>query len=181
MNEVERAADLADGDALLMVMVASELPWTGQTARAVDLLERALRLDPGSTDRHRWIQVGVYFYARRFEAAAAAIDDTAWETLAMSDLAKYVMIYAQLGRPADLERWRSRLLTKVPDFSTERLLDFTGEYMPAAAAERALVLESVAKAGLPMCATPEQLAARPGMRRMPECEAERAKAAVPKT
>jgi hypothetical protein len=53
--------------------------------------------------------------------------------------------------------------------------------MPAAAAERALVLESVAKAGLPMCATPEQLAARPGMRRMPECEAERAKAAVPKT
>jgi hypothetical protein len=181
MNEVERAADLADGDALLMVMVASELPWTGQTARAVDLLERALRLDPGSTDRHRWIQVGVYFYAPRFEAAAAAIDDTAWETLAMSDLAKYVMIYAQLGRPADLERWRSRLLTKVPDFSTEHLLDFTGAYMPAAVAERALVLESIAKAGLPMCATPEQLAAKPGMRRMAECEAKRAKAAVSKT
>jgi class 3 adenylate cyclase/TolB-like protein len=33
MNELERAADLADGDALLMAMVAGELPWAGQTAR----------------------------------------------------------------------------------------------------------------------------------------------------
>jgi TolB-like protein/Tfp pilus assembly protein PilF len=179
-TEVERAADLADGDALLMAMVALDLPWIGQTARAAELLDGALRLDPRSIDRHRWIPAAVYFYARRFEEAAAAIDDTAWETLGIGDLARYTMVYAQLGRPAELARWRSRLLGKMPDFSTERLLDFTGEYMPAAAAERALVLESVAKAGRPMCAAPEQLAARPGMRRMPECEAERAKAAVPK-
>jgi tetratricopeptide (TPR) repeat protein len=99
MNELERAADLADGDALLMVMVAGELPWAGQTPRAVDLLERAVRLDPESIDRHRRIQVIVYFYARRFEAAAAAIDDTTSETLGIGDLARHTMIYAQLGRP----------------------------------------------------------------------------------
>jgi hypothetical protein len=145
----------------------------------VELLDGALRLDPGSLDRHRWLQVSVYFYARRFEEAASAAE--ASTVLDVVELARHTMIYAQLGRPADLERWRSRLLKEAPDFSTERLFDITCCYTPAAAAERALVLESVAKAGLPMCATPEQLAAKPGMRRMPKCEAERAKAAVPKT
>ena len=39
------------------------------------------------------------------------------------------MIYAQLGRPADLKHWRSRLLKEAPDFSAERLFDITGDYV----------------------------------------------------
>jgi hypothetical protein len=92
-----------------------------------------------------------------------------------------VMIYAQLGVSAELERWRPRLLEEVPDFSAERQLGLFGDYVPDATAERALFLESVAKAGLPVCATPEQLVNEPNMRRLPECEAERAKAVTPKT
>ena len=91
------------------------------------------------------------------------------------------MIYAQLGRTAELERWRSRLLARAPDASAEFYFTLFGEFVPAATAERALVIESLVKAGLPRCATPEQLARMPDMRRMPECEAERAKAAPQKT
>ena len=36
-------------------------------------------------------------------------------------------------------------------------------------------LGSIEKAGLPLCATQEQLAKYPDMRRLPQCEAERAK------
>src|SRR5688572_28862738 len=85
------------------------------------------------------------------------------------------MIYAQLGRAADVERWRSRLLARAPDASAEFYFDLIGEFVPAATAQRALVIESLVKAGLPRCATPEQLADKPGMRRMPECEVEWAK------
>ena len=47
--------------------------------------------------------------------------------------------------------------------------------VPEAAAERALFLESFTKAGLRLCDTPELVAKYPDARRLPECEAERAK------
>jgi hypothetical protein len=52
--------------------------------------------------------------------------------------------------------------------------------LPQAAAEHALWLGSLAKAGLPKCATPGQLTASPVLGGLPECEAERAKAAAVK-
>jgi TolB-like protein len=171
---LERAGELADGDALLMAEVANEMPWAGQTARGVELLDHALRLDPASAGEYGFAQVWVYFHARRFEEAAAAV-----EAIDNPDTARMMnaaMIYAQLGRTADLERWRSRLLARAPDASAEFYFTLFGEFVPDATAERALVIESLVKAGLPRCATAEQLARRPDMRRMPECEAERAKA-----
>ena len=60
------------------------------------------------------------------------------------------MIYAELGRTAELERWRASLLASDPDFSAERLLWRTGDFLlPLAAAERALFFDSVTKAALP--------------------------------
>ena len=53
--------------------------------------------------------------------------------------------------------------------------DFFG---PAAAAERSLFLDSHAKAGLLICATPEQLAKDRNIRRLPRCDAERAQGGV---
>ena len=177
-SELERAADLAEGDAANMVEVAGQLPWIGRTARAVEMFERAIRLDPASIDDYRYAQRNIYFHARRFREAAAAAE--ALDTTDRMGMARNVMIYAQLEAPGELEQWRPRLLKEVPDWSAELYFDLNGDYPPAAAAERALVLESIAKAGLPRCATPEQLAEKPTMRRMPECEAERAKAAAVK-
>ena len=97
-SELMRAADLAEGDGALMLEVGGTLPWVGQTQRGVDLVERGLRLDPGLVDESRWRQRDVYFFARRFEAAAAAAeasDDRHWP-----DFWK-TLIYAQLGRMAE--------------------------------------------------------------------------------
>lgn len=45
-----------------------------------------------------------------------------------------------------------------PDVSAERVLWWGGDSLPPQAAERRLLVESIAKAGLPRCATTEQLA-----------------------
>jgi hypothetical protein len=79
-----------------------------------------------------------------------------------------VLSYAQLGQTDGLERWRERLGDSWPDYSAELNLA-AGDFPPVAAAERSLFLDSVAKAGLPLCATPEQLAQNPDIKRLPEC------------
>ena len=175
-SELRRAADLAEGNGRQMIFVASDIPFIGESARGVDLLNRGLRLDPGSLDDIRWMQRDVNFFARRFEEAAVAAEATSdpesW------DMYFSAMVYARLGRAADLERWRSRLLEADPGVSAEHMFSNSGDFLlPEAAAERALFLESAASARLPICATPEQFAKEPDMRRMPECDAERAKAA----
>ena len=176
---LKQAGDLAEGDAALMAELANEMAWAGQTPRGVELLDSALRFDPASTGKYGYARSWVYFHAHRFEEAAAAVETM--DNPGLAQVMNAAMIYAQLGRTAELEQWRSRLLAREPDASAEFYFTLVGEFVPSATAERALVIESLVKAGLPRCATLEQLARMPDMRRMPECEPERAKAAPQKT
>ena len=168
--EVERALQLAPGSAEIMGAAAAQLAYLGQPERGVELVERAVQLDPNSFYKDAEWQV--YFLARRFAEAAAAVENTPepgrWPALFAA------ASYAQLGRAAELERWRARALENWPDYSFELGISETGEWAPAAAAERKLWLESITKAGFPVCATPEQVA-RLSIKRLPECDAERAK------
>jgi TolB-like protein/Tfp pilus assembly protein PilF len=180
-SEVQHVANMAQRDVRLMSELgAVDLPLGGQTARGVELVERAVRLDPARIDAYRWRQRNVYFNAGRFEEAA-----TAAEAIDYDDY--YVrfwntLIYAELGRGAQLQQWRSKLLELDPEFSAEREFWRHGDFlMPEAAAERAQFFDAVAKAGLPKCARPEQLEREPTMRRMPECDAERESVAASKT
>lgn len=162
--ELQRAAELAPGNAEILREVAVELPWLGQTTRAEELIERSLEINPAADSR--WAQRMIYFFAHRFADAAAAAEgendpdrDTAlWATLS----------YGQLDRAADLELWRARLRDGWPDYSAELFLG-TGDFGTEAIAERSLFLESHAKVGLPICATPEQLARHSEIQRLPEC------------
>ena len=150
-SELRRAADLAEGDAELMIETGHGLVWIGQVERGIDLVERGIRLDPGQLDHHRWALRNVYFFARRFDAAAE--------------------VEADLARRA--------FLAEGPGWSAERSFSDEGDFLlPDAEAQRALYLESIAKAALPICATVEELAQEPDMRRLPECDIERAKAAL---
>jgi class 3 adenylate cyclase/TolB-like protein len=162
--ELGRAAELAPGIADLLAEVAANLPWLGEPERAVELIERAVRLKPNAD--YRWIQGNVYFFARRFADAAAVVERmNSPDRWAMRTA---VLSYAQLGQTDDLERWRERLGESWPDYSAELNLA-TGDFGSGATAERSLFLDSVARAGLPLCATPEQLAQNPDIKRLPEC------------
>ena len=175
--EVQRVADMAPRDVRLMSELgAVDLPIGGQTERGVDLVERALRLDPAHPEHYYWRQRNVYFAAGRFEEAATAAE-------AIGDAGGYypplwnTLIYAQLGRTAELRHWRAKLLEIDADFSAEREFWRHGDFLlPEAATERARFLDAIAKAGLPLCATSEQLAREPTMRRLSECDVGRTKA-----
>ena len=169
--ELERALQLAPGSAEIMGAAGPQLAYLGQPERGVELVERAVQLDPNSFYRDAEWQV--YFLARRFAEAAAAVEKTGddpgrWGALYAA------ASYAQLGWADELERWRTRTMVSWPDYSFELGISETGEWAPSAAAERKLWLESIVKAGFPVCATPEQVA-RLSIKRLPECDAERAK------
>ena len=179
-SEIERAADLVQ-DSQLMLLVAFNLPSIGQSHRAADLIGRALRLDPAAVDRNRWTIQQVEFFNREF-GDAAAVSEALTEPDEVDQL-HATLIYAQLGRDGDVQRWRSRLLSANPAFSNEYFHWRWGQGVfvaPQAATEQALWFDSLAKAGLPRCATAEQLA-QTNMSRLPECEAVRAKAATTKS
>jgi hypothetical protein len=91
------------------------------------------------------------------------------------------MSYAQLGRDAEARKTAALSRQMEPDYSAERELGETREFAPAAAANRALYLEGWRKAGLPVCATAKQLVRYPSIKRLPECETERARAAAAKS
>ena len=126
-------------------------------------------------DRYAWVLQQLYFFGRRF-ADAATISEGLTEPDGVDRLYA-TLAYAQLGRPADLQRWRTRLLADGPDLSDEWIRWSWAEGMfvlPQAELEALLWRESLAAAAIPQCATPKQLA-RTGMTPLPECEAARAK------
>ena len=152
-------------------------PNINDTTEVVEMIAcGAHAIDPAM--RFDWRQYQVGFFLHRFREAADRIGDFA--EFSRWDLLFATLSHAQLGDPIETARWRERFVESWPDYSFERSISPTGDFSPAASAERALWLGSLAKAGLPKCATPEQIAALK-IKRLPECDAERARAAVPKT
>ena len=169
--EYDRAVELAPKNPDILAQVAENLPYLGQPRHADELLQRAARLDPEMHFDWRQYQVG--FFLHRFREAADLIEDftkpTRWDYLFAT------LSYAQLGDTAAAARWRDRLIASWPDYSFELTVSPSGDFYPEARAERTLWLESLAKAGLPKCATAEQVA-RLKLKPVPECEAERRRA-----
>jgi hypothetical protein len=175
LAEFDRAVELAPDHPRILAHVAEQLPWYGQSERAGELLARAARFDPEM--RFDWRQSLVGFFRGRFRDTADLIEG--FTDLGRWDLLFATLSHAQLGDAVALARWRELFVESWPDYSWELSASESGDFSPAATAERALWLDSLAKAGLPKCATPEQIAALK-IKRLPECEAERARAAVPK-
>jgi hypothetical protein len=70
-------------------------------------------------------------------------------------------------------------LTEDPGFSAEAWID--NDFYQPGGSSAALFFDGARKAGLPICATAEMAAKLEPGNRLPECEAERAKTAAPKT
>jgi TolB-like protein/DNA-binding SARP family transcriptional activator len=161
-------ANLNDPDALSMI--GGQLAWVEPPGRAVALVERAQRLNPFASKISHMSKLA-YYFAGNFETAVASCNAHGernffdYEFLAMS--------YGELGRPQEAKSNAAEVLRLKPQFSAEWALTYLGEFAPAAAANRDLFLDGLAKAGLPICATAQQVTADPGIKRLRECDAER--------
>ena len=170
LAELDRVVELAPNNPGLLAQVAEQLPWQGQPQRAADLLDRAERFDPEL--RFDWRQYQVGFFTGHFREAANLIGG--WTDFSRWDLLFATLSHAQLGDAAAVAQWRAQFVESWPEFSWELSVSESGDFAPAATAERALWLDSLAKAGLPICATPEQIE-RLKIKTLPECQTERAK------
>ncbi|HWL70399.1 MAG TPA: adenylate/guanylate cyclase domain-containing protein, partial [Geminicoccus sp.] len=176
LADLDRVVELAPNHPQLLAHVAERLPFHGQPERARELLDRAARFDPDM--RFNWRQFQINFFLHRFREVVDQIEDFTdpgrWDYLFAT------LGYAQLGEPEKMAVWRQRFVESWPDYSFERSVSPTGDFSPAAAKERALWLDSFAKAGLPKCATPKQIESLK-IKPLPECEAERARQAESRT
>jgi TolB-like protein/class 3 adenylate cyclase len=169
--EIDQSLELNPNDADRLAQAAWYWTRGGQPERSLELMERAVRLNPHHPDWYGAAMRETYFHNRRFEETIAVTrkrlyPDPIWDPLYR------VMSYAQLSREKEAAPDVKQVFVDQPDYSAERWLNDTGTY--ARQADLQLFLESNQKAGLPLCATEEQLAKYPDMKRLERCEQQRA-------
>ena len=170
LAEFDRAETLGPSDADLLLTIAWVLPGLGESARAVSLAERALKLNPHYPD---WYNQGVslvFFFGEQYDRSVK-YRLLVKEPLAL-DYAYLAMAYAYLGRRGDAEAAAANVKKLDPTWIAERYLSEGGGY---AEKEAELVVDGARKAGLPDCVAADKLKDMPNLIRVKSCDQQRAK------
>ena len=128
--------------------IGVELAFLGRTAEAVELTQRAARLDPNNDYRSQ--KSRALFFAGRFTEAAAEIEEITEPT--RDDMAFAMLAHAELGRTQDMQRWLDRLGPQRTDFMFENWASTFGDFAPSASTQRRHWLDGLRKAGIPASA-----------------------------
>ena len=116
----ERAVDLNPNDADVLAYMADTLGAMGQSDRAVQMLERAIRLNPYHPDWYLWQLGDVLFDLERYEEAITTLakmrDPTGPHRLLAAS-------HALLGNLTEARHHAEEVLRAHPDFSLERWKD----------------------------------------------------------
>jgi tetratricopeptide (TPR) repeat protein len=180
-SEAETRAALAlnPADSSVLHLAATTLPYLGFPEEAAACADKALRLDPNMSPGNLSALKDAYYLARRFEDALRVIERIPPASRSRGSLLLHPASLAMLGRPRDeVDRARAAMLARDPGVSIELLLD--REYAFARRQERDLFVDGLRQAGFAVCAKTEDLAKVEKPVRLPECEAERAKAVAVK-
>lgn len=168
--EFARAETLAPSDADVLLLIAWFLPGLGETAQAVSLAERSLKLNPHYPD---WYNQGlslVFFFGEQYDKSVN-YRLLVKEPFAL-DYAFLAMAYAYLGRAGDAEAAAANVVKLDPTWTAERYLSEAGGY---AEKEAELFVDGARKAGLPACVPADKLKDMPNMSRVKSCDQQRAK------
>ena len=168
--EFARAEALAPSDADVLLLIAWFLPALGETAKAVSLAERSLRLNPHYPD---WYNQGLslaFFFGEQYDKSVK-YRLLVKEPFAL-DYAFLAMAYAYLGRTDDAEAVGANVVKLDPNWTAERYLSEAGGY---AEKEAELFINGARKAGVPDCIPADKLTEMPNLIRVKSCEQQRAK------
>lgn len=168
-TEFARAEALGSSDADLLICVAWSIPALGQTAHAVTLAERSLRLNPHYPD---WYNQGlsyVFFFGRQFDRS---IEHRLLVKKPLAiDYAYLAMAYAHLGRTSEAKAAAVTVGKLHPAWNAEIYLSEAGGY---AKSEAELFVEGARKAGLSDCVPPTRLSDKHALVRVGSCDQVRA-------
>ena len=151
-------------------MIAWSIPGFGETERAVNLAERALKLNPHYPD---WYDQGlsyVFFFGEQYDKSVKY--RLLVKEPAALDYAFLAMANAYLGRTGDAETAAANVMKLDPTWVAERYLSDGGGY---AEKEAELLVNGARKAGLPDCVPADKLKDMPNLIRVKSCDEQRAK------
>ncbi len=116
INAYERARKLNPNDADLISDMADALAHSGRSEEAIELLHKAMRLNPFYPDQYIWHLGGAYFNLKRYDEAIETIHKMQNPTEGRRLLAAS---YAHLGRIAEAKAEAEQVLKAHPNFSVD--------------------------------------------------------------
>jgi len=174
----DRALALSPNDANVLRPIGAQLALaTGieRAAEGVELVERAMRLDPLHPPNVASALGFACYYAGCYEKGIVAFKRRA--SMNLDHRVFLAMSYAQLGRKEEAAVEVAQALREDPSFSAEAWVD--RDFFQPGGNSAALFFEGARKAGLPLCAPMAEATRLDPANQLPECEAQRAKLAAP--
>ena len=156
----------------MLAAAASLLASAGEVEEALAAADRAVRLDPHMPPGLLRGVKDAFFFARDFERTIDAVRRMPEHSRSRGSVFMLAASYAFLGR-AEVEEARTAIVAKYGNVSAELWLN--EGWVFGRQEEQDLFIESFRKVGLPVCATEAQLEKYANKKRLPECDAERAR------
>jgi TolB-like protein/class 3 adenylate cyclase/Tfp pilus assembly protein PilF len=163
----------------VLILAASGLALIGKAQEGAEYADRAIKLDPRMTSANLGGAKDAYFVARRYEDTIAAINRMPEKERSRDSWVFLTSSLARLGRTTEHTEAKAKTLRAFPTVSAERMLN--EDYVFARKEDENRFVEDFTFADLPVCMSVDELATFPSPKRLPECDAERAKAALPKS
>ena len=142
LTAYRRAVELNPNDADLLAEMGDAMTYCGQTAQAVDLLKRAMRLNPYYPDWYLWYLGEAYFYACDYQEAINTLHQMRDQSEAHRLLASS---YAHLGLMKEASHHAQQVMRIHPNFSLEHWRNVPPNKDPR---ENEIFIEGLRKAGL---------------------------------
>ncbi len=170
--ELEKALQLNPNHTSVLTTYANWASSFGEPEKGAQAAERLIRLDPHYPV---WAVGGIsyaFFITGRYEAALRALARQPQEMRGKDHYVGEAVSLAGLGRVGEAAAVVAEALARFPGISAEALVsrpDFTEH-------DRRRLIEGMRAVGFPVCAKAEELVTLEKPVRLPECEADRAKA-----
>ena len=162
--EFDKALRLSPNSADLLAIYADWAYHFGKPEAGVEAAERAMRLNP-STPQWAFTNFSrAYFSAGRYEEALRMLDHVPRETYKRNDLTYRAAALGGLGGE-EARAAVAETLARFPRVTVEWGAWWYGLHP----AEYRQLVETMRKAGFPLCATDEVVKSTPDMKRLPEC------------
>ena len=169
--QFDEALHLSPNSADLLSIYADWGYHFGKPQAAVEAAERAMRLNPNTPTWAYSNFARAYFSAGRYADAVRMSDRLPPETYLRNDWVYRAAALGGLGRTDEARAAVAETLARFPDVTTEWGAWWYGLHET----EYGRLVETMRAAGFPPCAGEDKVAATPGMKHLPECDAERAK------
>ena len=168
LEQFAKAEALAPNNADLLINIAWFLPQFGQPDRAVELTEKALKLNPNYPYWYNQELRLAYFFGRQFDKSVKYAKQVT--TPFATDYAYLAAASAMAGDMAGAKVAAAQVVRLAPNWSVEKYLSDGGGYPDDAAM---LFIEAARKAGVAACVPADKLSSMPNLIHIKACDEER--------